>query len=995
VGISVIVSVIITTFMNGIMSLAVYSKISLDLLVIGTIDAVVVPSIVAPVVINLLRRTANLQNLNEELQIKISEHKRAEQVQAATYRISEAALVAQNLDGLYASIHAIIGELMPAKNFYITLYDASADLFTVPYLADEYDAQRPPYQPGKGLGAFVLRTGKPLLATPEVLEQLEQSGQVEIISRRMVDWLGVPLKTQRGTLGVMAVQTYTEADRLSEADKDVLVFVSTQVAMAIERKRAEEALRDSEDKYRTLFESSPESVTLVGLDGTVLDCNEATTTISGLPKEQVIGKPFTAMGTLDEKRLPQYVELLSRAVDGDDLGYLELEITRPNNETRWLEVFPTLLKSNGDVYAVQVITRDITERKRAEEALHESALRFRTLAEASFEGIALTEQRIVVDLNDQLAQMLGYERSELIGMPVMEVVAPESRDLVAEAIRTNRLEPYEHLALRKDGTVFPVEARARTTWIDDRQLRVTAIRDITERKRLEHETKERRLYLESILACAPDAIVTSDIRHGILEWNPGAERLFGYSPQEVVGRKIDELITGPNGEVLGEAASWTQQIQRLKGIPPTETVRYRKDGSPVDVIVSAAPILIGNEWVGMVAVYTDFTERKRAEGALRESEEKYRNIVAKSYDGVLLIDVQGIVVEWNQAMEQITGLSRTEVIGQFAWDVLYRVAVDASKQPEQLEWLRAATEQFSRTGQAPWLGRILDVKFQRPDGAVRTVQEIPFPVETAKGFMRGSIIRDITERKWAEEEIQRLNEELEQRVTERTAQLAAANKELEAFSYSVSHDLRAPLRAIDGFSRILLDDYAPQLPPDAQRLIHVVRSGAQRMSRLIDDLLALSRFGRQPLNKRPIAPADLARQVLSDLRAEQEGRRVEIVIGDLPTCQADPGLLRQVFFNLLSNALKYTRKCEVARIEIGCQEQDGEPVYFVKDNGAGFDMQYAAKLFGVFQRLHGAEEYEGTGVGLAIVQRVIHRHGGRIWAEAEVNQGATFWFTLG
>jgi len=243
-------------------------------------------------------------------------------------------------------------------------------------------------------------------------------------------------------------------------------------------------------------------------------------------------------------------------------------------------------------------------------------------------------------------------------------------------------------------------------------------------------------------------------------------------------------------------------------------------------------------------------------------------------------------------------------------------------------------------------------------------------------------------------QLQDLINSLEQRVVERTAQLEAANKELEAFSYSVSHDLRAPLRAIDGFSRILIKDHAQKLPEEEVRLLGLVRSNTQQMGRLIDDLLSFSRLSRQPVNRRTVNTADLVHQALETLQGDLEGRDVEIEIGDLPACQGDPTLIEQVWMNLLSNALKFTREREVARIEIGCEDREGEQIYFVKDNGVGFDMQYEDKLFGVFQRLHRNDKFEGTGVGLAIVQRIIQRHGGRVWAEAKLNVGATFYFTF-
>lgn len=258
------------------------------------------------------------------------------------------------------------------------------------------------------------------------------------------------------------------------------------------------------------------------------------------------------------------------------------------------------------------------------------------------------------------------------------------------------------------------------------------------------------------------------------------------------------------------------------------------------------------------------------------------------------------------------------------------------------------------------------------------------------------LANDITEKKRTEEAVLRINEELERRVNQRTEQLAAANKELEAFSYSVSHDLRAPLRAMNGFSRIIQEDYAAGMTKEAHHYLNLIRNSATLMGKLIDDLLDFSRIGRKALQKRRVAPGDLVQQVLDELKNERKDRQLDISVRELPPIEADPALMKVLYTNLISNAIKYTKNKEHANIEVGCLTNGNgkEKVFYVKDNGAGFDMKYSDKLFGVFQRLHRADEFEGTGVGLATAQRIINRHGGRIWAEAETDVGATFYFTV-
>ena len=350
---------------------------------------------------------------------------------------------------------------------------------------------------------------------------------------------------------------------------------------------------------------------------------------------------------------------------------------------------------------------------------------------------------------------------------------------------------------------------------------------------------------------------------------------------------------------------------------------------------------------------------------------------------VAITDPQGKITYVNDKFCAISRYSRDELLGQD-----HRLINSGY---HSKEFIRDLWKTIAR-GRV-WKG---EIKNKAKDGSFYWVDTtiVPFLDEHGKPRQYVAIRADITARKAAAAEIVQLNAELEQRVALRTAELKRANEELEAFSYSISHDLRAPLRAMGGYARILEKDLAGKLSPEAKQAVDRIRDNAMKMGQLIDGLLDFSSLNWMPVTKKKVAPSTIARAVYDELRPELGNRRVDVDIHDLPHCEADAKLLRQVFVNLLSNALKYTRDRDPAVIKVGAEKENGQPVYFVRDNGAGFDMKYADKLFRVFQRLHGADQFEGTGVGLAIVQRIIQRHGGRIWAEAQVDRGATFYFTL-
>ncbi|HLX72880.1 MAG TPA: PAS domain S-box protein [Verrucomicrobiae bacterium] len=357
-------------------------------------------------------------------------------------------------------------------------------------------------------------------------------------------------------------------------------------------------------------------------------------------------------------------------------------------------------------------------------------------------------------------------------------------------------------------------------------------------------------------------------------------------------------------------------------------------------------------------------------------------IVESSDDAIIGKDLTGKVVSWNAGAQRMFGYDAAEMVGS---------PIERLLAPDRPDEERHILENAKRGEK-----RIYETVRVRKDGTLVDLSLAVSPIRDAQGEIVGvsSIARDISERKRAEEQILRLNAELEHRVQVRTAELTAANQELEAFTYSVAHDLRAPLRHIDAFTRILQEDFAGSFPPEAAELLETIRHGSENMSRLVNDLLDLARVGRQELKKERISLNLIIDEVIAEMARETKDRQIDWQISRLPSVEGDPGLLKQVFANLLSNAAKYTRPRDKAVVEIGLQTVNGRRAIFVRDNGVGFNMKYATKLFGVFQRLHRPEEFEGTGVGLAIVERVVKRHGGHAWAESDGSHGATFYFTL-
>ncbi|HUW51256.1 MAG TPA: PAS domain S-box protein [Sulfuricella sp.] len=627
-----------------------------------------------------------------------------------------------------------------------------------------------------------------------------------------------------------------------------------------------------------------------------------------------------------------------------------------------------------------------------EEQLRSASLYTRSLIEASLDPlVTISREGKITDVNKATEDVTGRSRSELIGTDFSDYFTEpdKARESYRQAFQEGPVTDYPLAIRHKDGYFTEVLYNASVYRNEAGEVLgvFAAARDVTERKMAEQEVVKLSLQNRLILDSAGEGIYGLGIDGRCTFVNPAASQLLGFMVEELIGQHIHSMFhhTKPDGRPYPEEECPVHEAYKQGVVHRGVDLYWRKDGSSFQVEFVSTPILEAGKTTGAVLMFRDITERKLAEEQIRRSEQGLAEAQRIAHLGNWDLDLVHNVLTWSDEIYRIFEIDPEK------FGASYDAFLDAIHPDDRELVNRAYTESVKNRVPYDIAHRLL-----MKDGRVKYVNEKceTHYSEDGKPLRSVGTVHDITEIKKAEDKVKELNRDLERRVAGRTSQLEAANKELEAFSYSVSHDLRTPLRAIDGFSRILLDDYADRLDDEGKRLLNVVRDNTRRMGQLIDDILKFSRAGRAEITFSEIDMEKLARKVFEDIQPSVDASKLQLEIEHLPPARGDPAMLRQVFVNLLSNAIKFSRTREVARIKVGGSIEGAEAVYFVKDNGVGFDMQYVDKLFGVFQRLHAVTEFEGTGIGLAIVKRIITRHGGRVRAEGKTGKGAAIYFAL-
>jgi len=600
----------------------------------------------------------------------------------------------------------------------------------------------------------------------------------------------------------------------------------------------------------------------------------------------------------------------------------------------------------------------------------------------------------ITSWNRAAERIFGYAAHEVIGGPISLIIPPdrgsEEIDILQRISRGERIDHFQTSRMRKDGKRIDVSVTISPLVQDGRIIGASKIaRDISDQKRLEREIHDQRARLQVTLRSIGDAVIVTNANGEVDYMNPVAEALTGWNVPDAHGQPLEAVFNIVNEttrrRVENPAARALQQGV-VVGLA-NHTLLIARGGLEYAIDDTAAPIRSeSDDILGAVLVFRDVSASRASD----DFRARLASIVQSSDDAIISKDLNGRITSWNPGAVKLFGYPAEEAIGR---------PISMVIPPDRLAEETTILEQLRRGERIEHFETVRITRDRRKIQVSLTVS----PVFDAEGHVVGAskIARDITDRKRIERELadarDRLkvhSEQLEKTVGERTAELQSAYRELEAFTYSVAHDLRSPLRRMQGFLSALKNDLGPGLARDPADLLQRTIFSLDRLDRLVADLLELSRVGKEAGQFQAVALDQVVQQAIADLRHHTEGRQIEWKIGALPVVRGDPGLLQQAFLNLLSNALKYTRPRPVAKIEVDRIVARGRLAFYVRDNGIGFNMESAAKLFTPFHRLHSEREFEGSGVGLAIVERVVRKHGGQIWADAKPDGGATFFFTL-
>lgn len=686
--------------------------------------------------------------------------------------------------------------------------------------------------------------------------------------------------------------------------------------------------------------------------------------------------------------------LLASQRDGQAFSDFIFRIAPGRPDAGWYAISGRpLTDDEGHLTGYRGVIRDITAERQVQEALAESEQRYRTTFQQAPVGIgSMTLDGKWLETNDTLCRLLGFERDELVGRSVLLITHPDDRPLDREALqRVGAGEWATHTRekrfIRKDGGEVWVRMNLSLLRHQNSAARhfIAVFEDIGERLAALRALHGSEARYRSLVNLSPDAIFVH--REGVIRLaNPACIQLFGADHEsDLLGRQMLDLVGPDSSPELRQRMSRLLLASEPHRPAVPEQFQFRRiDGQPVDVEAVAVQVELDEEEM-VLCVLRDIRERIAAQRALRESEARYRDVVESVNEVIFQTDAQGRLAFVNAAWPRISGFAIPDSLGTPLVDFLH--PDDRSKFQRRVVHLMTTPNSHFEA----------ELRLRTAGGEIRWIEATARPVIAADGEVAGisGSLDDISTRKIAELTLKNINHELENRVQLRTAELEASNRELEAFSYSVSHDLRAPLRAIDGFAHVLEEDYGSALDDLARQYLQRIRAASHRMANLIDDLLELARLTRQTLRKESVDLSEMAAQIVDELRAESPDRRTDLEVTAGLVVQADRVLIRVVMENLLRNAWKFSAEREIAKLRFFAERSNDQLAYCVADNGTGFDMNHAGKLFQPFQRLHRHSQYEGSGIGLATVQRIIQRHGGTVWAESAPGEGARFYFTLG